>query len=89
MNRLIPVGKIVLVHPSDPEEKSEGGVHLPSSRDQLVSFGRCVSVGGEVDKVQEGSYVAWFTRLGVEFLFKGHKYVILRESDIFATDSGD
>ena len=90
---LNPLGDRVIVKPSDPEEKTKGGIILPDTAQEKPIEGTIVAAGpgkttdeGKVVKlgVKVGDKVLYGKYSGTEVTVNGEEYLIMRESDIFA-----
>jgi chaperonin GroES len=90
---LNPLGDRVIVKPSDPEEKTKGGIILPDTAKEKPIEGTIVATGpgkttdeGKIVKlgVKVGDKVLYGKYSGTEVTVNGEEYLIMRESDIFA-----
>jgi chaperonin GroES len=90
---LSPLGDRVIVKPSDPEEKTKGGIILPDTAKEKPIEGTIVAAGpgkttddGKLVKlgVKVGDKVLYGKYSGTEVMVEGEEYLIMRESDIFA-----
>ena|SRR3972149_8754696 len=90
---LSPLGDRVIVKPSDPEEKTKGGIILPDTAKEKPIEGTIVAAGpgkttddGKLVKlgVKVGDKVLYGKYSGTEVIVEGEEYLIMRESDIFA-----
>lgn len=85
-----PLGDRLLVKIKDVEEKTVGGILLPSSAQTKPQGGEVVAVGegktigkNKVDiSVQTGSQVVYSKYAGTELEFNGSKHLILKDDDI-------
>jgi len=92
--KIHPLDDRVVVEPSEPEEKTRGGIVLPDSAREKPLQGTVVAVGpgklmektGQRGKmsVKVGDRVIYGKYSGTEVELDGEEYVILRESDILA-----
>jgi len=91
--RVVPLGDKVVVKRLQAEEKTAGGIMLPSSAQENPQEGRVLSVGdgpllptGErsPQQVREGDRVVFRSYAGTEVKVDGEKLLILREEDILA-----
>jgi chaperonin GroES len=84
-----PIGDRVLVEPSQQEEKTAGGLFIPDTAKEKPTTGTVVAVGpGKKDEPMTlvvGDTVVFNKYSGTEFKFEGKNYLIMKESDIFAT----
>jgi len=86
----------VVVKPSEPEEKTSGGIILPDTAKERPQQGKVVAVGpGRVTdngtkipmEVKVGDTVLYGKYAGTEVLIDGEEHLIMRESDILAVIS--
>ncbi|XP_020227532.1 20 kDa chaperonin, chloroplastic isoform X2 [Cajanus cajan] len=85
-----PLGDRVLVKIKDAEEKTEGGILLPTTAQSKPQAGEVVSVGdgksignSKVDiDVKTGAQVVYSKYAGTEVEFNGSKHLILKDDDI-------
>ena len=83
-----PLADSVLVKPAAAEEKTLGGIIIPDSAKEKPLKGEVVAVGnGTKDEemvVKVGDNVLYGKYAGTEIEFEGEKYLMMRQSDIFA-----
>ena len=83
-----PLADRVLVEPLEAETKTASGIIIPDSAKEKPQQGVVVAVGaGKKDEpmtVKEGDKVIYGKHSGSECAVDGKKYLIMRESDIFA-----
>lgn len=88
-----PLHDRLLVKRKDPEEKSRGGLFLPSVAQEKSSFATVVAVGpGRVDddgkriapRVEPGMTVLLSKWSGDEIEVDGEKHLFIREQDVLA-----
>lgn len=88
-----PLADRVVVKPSDPEEKSSGGIILPDTAKEKPQEGTIIAVGpGKVSdagskipmEVKKGDKVLYGKYSGTEVVIDGEDHLIMRESDILA-----
>ncbi|KAI4344638.1 hypothetical protein L6164_011841 [Bauhinia variegata] len=85
-----PLGDRVLVKIKEAEEKTEGGILLPTTAQTKPQGGEVVAVGegktigkSKVDiSVQTGAQVVYSKYAGTEVEFNGSKHLILKDDDI-------
>ena len=77
-----------MVKPAAAEEKTLGGIIIPDSAKEKPLKGEVVAVGnGTKDEemvVKVGDNVLYGKYAGTEIEFEGEKYLMMRQSDIFA-----
>ena len=83
-----PLGDRVLVKPAPAEEKTVSGIIIPDSAKEKPLKGEVLAVGkGTKDETMEvavGNTVLYGKYAGTELELDGAKYLIMRQSDIFA-----
>jgi chaperonin GroES len=88
-----PLDDRIVVKPSDPEEKTAGGIVLPDTAKEKPQRGEVISVGPgkmlETGKrapmlVKVGDVVLYGKYSGSEVEIGSDKFVIMRESDVLA-----
>ena len=91
--KFTPLYDRILVKRKDPEEKSRGGLFLPSIAQEKSSFATVVAVGaGRIDdngkrhapRVEPGMTVLLSKWSGDEIDVDGEKHLFVREQDILA-----
>ena len=92
--KIKPLSDRVVVEPAEAEEISAGGIILPDTAKEKPQQGKVVAVGpGKYSdngtliemSVKNGDKVLYGKYSGTEVTVDGVEYVIMRESDIFAT----
>lgn len=77
----------VLVLPFEMEEKTKGGIIIPSTAKEKPTKGKVISVGnGKKDEpmeVKEGDVVYYSKYAGTTVEMDGDEYIILKQSDIY------
>lgn len=83
-----PLADRVLIEPAPAEEKTIGGIIIPDTAKEKPLQGKVLAVGnGTKDEemvVKEGDTVLYGKYAGTELEFEGKKYLVMRQSDIFA-----
>ena len=86
--KLYPLEDRVLVEPLPVEEKTASGIIIPDTAKEKPTKGVVVAVGpGKKDEplhVKVGDIVIYSKYSGTEINIDGKKYIILRQSDIYA-----
>ena len=92
--KIRPLDDRVVVEPSEPEERTRGGIVLPDTAREKPLQGKVIAAGlgkllektGQRGKmsVKVGDRVIYGKYSGTEVELEGETYVILRESDILA-----
>lgn len=84
-----PLADRVLIKPAEAEEKTASGLYLPDTAKKKPQKGTVVAVGpGTKDNpvsVKVGDQVIYGQYSGTEILVVDDPYLIMRQSDIFAT----
>lgn len=82
-----PIADRVLVLP-DPTEEKVGNIMLPQNAREKPNQGTIVAIGdGKEEKgmrTKVGERILYGKHAGVEIVFDGVSYLIMREADIFA-----
>ncbi|MBQ0113583.1 MAG: co-chaperone GroES [Bacteroidales bacterium] len=83
-----PLADRVLVRPAEAEEKTSTGIIIPDTAKEKPMEGEVVAVGnGKKDEpltVKVGDKVIFGKYSGTEINVDNEKYLIMRESDIYA-----
>ncbi|MDZ7262959.1 MAG: co-chaperone GroES [candidate division KSB1 bacterium] len=91
--KLRPLADRVVVKPSEPEEKKQGGIIIPDTAKEKPQQGKIIAVGpGRVTddgkkvpmEVKEGDIVLYGKYSGTEVTVDNEDLLIMRESDILA-----
>ncbi len=92
--KIKPLADRVVVRPLEAEEKTKGGLFVPDTAKERPQQGEIVAVGpGRVSddgkkipmEVKIGDKILYGKYSGTEVTYDGVEYLIMRESDIFAT----
>lgn len=82
-----PLADRVLVLPAPAEEKV-GGIIIPDTAKEKPQRGRVIAIGqGTKDEamvLKENDTVLYGKYAGTELEYEGEKYLIMRQSDVFA-----
>lgn len=90
---LRPLGNRVIIEVSKEEEKTVGGIVLPSAAKEKSQTGTVIAVGeGRITDsgtkiemtVKEGDKVLFEKYAGTEIKYDGQDYLVVKESDIVA-----
>ncbi|MBP3253223.1 MAG: co-chaperone GroES [Bacteroidales bacterium] len=83
-----PLADRVLVRPAEAEEKTSSGIIIPDTAKEKPMEGEVIAVGpGKKDEpmtVKAGDKVLYGKYSGTEITVNAEKYLIMRESDIYA-----
>lgn len=91
--KIRPLADRVVVKPSEPEEKKQGGIIIPDTAKEKPQQGKIIAVGpGKVTdsgekvamEVKVGDIVLYGKYSGTEVTIDTEDYLIMRESDILA-----
>jgi len=91
--KIKPLSDRVVVKPSEPEEKTSGGIILPDTAKERPQQGKVIAVGpGKITEngtkipmeIKVGDTVLYGKYSGTEILIDGEEHLIMRESDILA-----
>ena len=87
--KIQPLADRVLIKPAPAEEKTVGGIIIPDTAKEKPQKGTVVAVGpGKKDEpmtVKKGDTVLYGKYSGTEVSIDGKNYLIMKESDIYAT----
>jgi len=87
--KIRPLGDRVIVEASSAEEKTAGGLIIPDTAKEKPQQGTVVAVGpGTADEkmtLKVGDIVLYGKYSGTEISYQGQDYLIMKESDIYAT----
>jgi len=91
--KIKPLDDRIVVEQKKADEKTVGGIVLPSMAQERPTIGKCLAVGpgrlldsgkrGSVS-VKVGDEVCYGKYAGTEVDFDGKKYTVIRESDVLA-----
>lgn len=85
---LKPLADRVVIKPTAAEEVTMSGIIIPDSAKEKPLRGKVLAVGkGTKDEemiLKEGDDVLFGKYAGTEIEFEGEKYLIMRQSDVFA-----
>ncbi|MDR3704914.1 MAG: co-chaperone GroES [Paludibacteraceae bacterium] len=83
-----PLADRVLIKPAAAEEKTASGIIIPDSAKEKPLKGEVIAVGnGTKDEdmvVKAGDHVLYGKYAGTELELDGEKFLIMKQSDIFA-----
>ena len=83
-----PLADRVLIQPAEAEQKTASGIIIPDTAKEKPQRGKIVAVGkGTKDvemTVKVGDEVLYGKYSGTEIEYEGVKYMIMKESDIYA-----
>jgi chaperonin GroES len=87
--KIKPLADRVLVEPAEAEQKTAGGIIIPDTAKEKPQKGTVVAVGpGKKDEpvtVKVGDAVLYGKYSGTEIAIDGITYLMMKESDIYAT----
>lgn len=91
-DKIKPLSNRVVVRPKEAEEKTQGGIFMPTQSDEKVVNAEVVAVGvgkmveGKLEPVslEKGQVVVFNQFSGTEVEHNGEKYMIVREDDVLA-----
>jgi len=88
MSTIQPLHDRVLLKPDPVSEKTASGIILPDTAKEKQQHGEVIAVGnGKKDEpmtVKVGDKALYGKYSGIEVEIEGNKYLIMKESDIFA-----
>ena len=80
------IGKRVLIDPTPPETVTKSGIILHHKTEDKPTFGKVVSIGGEVKEVKVGDTAHFNKHVAIEVIDGEKKYIVLREEEIYTVD---
>ncbi|MEC7030892.1 MAG: co-chaperone GroES [Pseudomonadota bacterium] len=91
-DKIKPLSNRVVVKPKEAEEKTQGGIYIPTQSEEKVVTAEVVATGpgklvdGKLEPVSvEKKQVVVFNQFsGTEIELDGSKYMVVREDDILA-----
>lgn len=87
--KLKPLADRVVIEPAEAEQKTAGGIIIPDTAKEKPQKGTVVAVGpGKKDEpmtLKVGDTVLYGKYSGTEISLDGKTYLIMKESDIYAT----
>ncbi len=87
--KLKPLADRVVVEPAEAEQKTAGGIIIPDTAKEKPQKGVVIAVGpGKKDEpmtVKVGDTILYGKYSGTEISIDGNNYLIMKESDIYAT----
>ena len=87
--KLKPLADRVVVEPAEAEQKTAGGIIIPDTAKEKPHIGVIIAVGpGKKDEpmtVKVGDTLLYGKYSGTEVTIDGKNYLIMKESDIYAT----
>ena len=86
-----PLGDRVLIKALAAEEKTAGGIYIPDNAQEKPQEGEVVAVGAGTKEsemtLKVGDKVLYGKFAGTEVTHGGETFLIMKESDVFATIS--
>ena len=82
MNKIEVTKNNVLIKPTTITEQRSGGIIIPTTSDDAISFGEVVAVGDDVS-YDVGNTVFYRKGRGTSFKFEGEDYTVLSFDDVF------
>ncbi len=81
-----PLADRVLIEPAAAETKTAGGIIIPDAAKEKPAKGTVLAIGNEklTFTVKKGDTVMYGQYSGTEITVEGKKYIIMKESDIYA-----
>ena len=87
MVNIIPLGNQVLVRPLPKQEKTSGGLIIPSVINKELEEGEVIAIAEAVINIEVGSVILYPTRAGIPLLYDDVNYKFLNGPTI--TETGD
>ncbi|MDC3180976.1 co-chaperone GroES [Gammaproteobacteria bacterium] len=90
--KLIPRHDRVIIKPQEAEEKTSGGIYIPTQSDQKLTKGEVVALGAGKDvngqlkpiELKVGQVVVFNAYSATDIEDQGQSYQIIKEEDILA-----
>lgn len=91
--KITPMNDKILVSKASAEEKSEGGIYLPSGSQEKPLEANVIAVGPgamsdknerQTMQLKEGDRILYSKYSGTEIKVEGHELLILSEKDVLA-----
>ncbi len=95
VNKINPLENRIIVKPEDAQQKTAGGIVLPSSAQETPHWGIVLKAGpgkrtndGQLiaNAVQAGDRVIYGQYAGTKFKVESQEYIFLREEDIMGVE---
>ena len=80
-----PINRKILFKPFPSKEKTEGGLYVPESVQEVNNKGTIIEIGDRVTKVKKGDVGFRVKSWGEEFIIDGEKHYIMEQDAILAT----
>ncbi len=81
--KIIPINGQILLKPSDPIEKTTGGIYLPESGQEKPQEGEVIAVADDAtEEVAVGDRVIYKQYSGTEVSMEEEKYLLLTTDDL-------
>jgi len=77
-----PLQNRVLVEPVKPEEKTAGGIIIPTTGTEKANTGKVIR--SALESVKEGDVVIFTKYSGTEVNLEGKDYLLMEEDDLLA-----
>ena len=81
--KIRPLNMRVVIKPEEAEETTASGLYIPDSAKEKPQQGTVVAIS-KITSLKVGESVIYGKFTGTEVDIDGEKYLILKESDIFA-----
>jgi len=83
--KIIPINGQILLKPSEPIEKTAGGIHLPESGREKPQEGEVIAVADDAtEEVAVGDRVIYKKFSGTEVSLEDEDYILLTTDDLLA-----
>lgn len=87
VNKILPLGNRILVHPQKKQERTTGGLIIPTTVNKDLEEGIVISTGELIINVKNGDRVLYQSRSGIPVLVEDITYKFLTGPT--ATDTGE
>ena len=83
MKKLRPVNGQIIVKPSEPKDKSAGGIFLPDTAKEKLQKGKVIATAKDAtEEVAVGDYVIFKEFSGTEVDIENENHILLTEDDL-------
>lgn len=81
---IIPLKDRIIISPIEEEEKTESGIYIPTVVTEKPLKGRVEVIGEGVnpESFEVGDIITYGKNTGYDFIYKGSKYVFLKEHEV-------
>jgi len=82
---LRPINGRILVKPSEPKDKTSGGIYLPDTAKEKLLEGKVIALAQDAtDEIAVGDLIIYKEFGGTEITSDGERYILLTGEDLLA-----